>query len=188
MNSKSLLIGLGAFVLVAGMWLVGAYNGLVTSSQAIEGQWAQVQTQYQRRLDLIPNLVESTKGVLTQEQEVFSQIANARQGYAGAATTEEQVQAAGELDSALSRLLVIVEAYPELKSNETVQGLMAELAGTENRISVERMRFNDSVQAYNVKVKTIPTSLIAGMFGFAEKSFFEAAPLAQEAPAVDLSL
>ncbi len=188
MNSKSLLIGLGAVVLVAGMWLVGTYNGLVTSSQAIEGQWAQVQTQYQRRFDLIPNLVESTKGVLTQEQEVFGQIAEARQGYAGAATTEAQVQAAGELDSALSRLLVIVENYPELKSNETVQGLMAELAGTENRISVERMRFNEAVGAYNVKVKTIPTSLVAGMFGFSEKPFFAAVETAQEAPAVDLSL
>lgn len=188
MNAKAILLGLGALVVVVGMWVVGTYNGLVSSSQAIEGQWAQVQTQYQRRFDLIPNLVESTKGVLTQEQEVFGQIAEARQGYAGAATTEEQVQAAGALDSALSRLLVIVENYPELKSNQTVQDLMTELAGTENRISVERMRFNDAVRSYNTKVKTIPTSLVAGMFGFAEKPFFEAAATAQEAPAVDLSL
>lgn len=188
MNAKQILIGAAVVVGVLGLWLVSTYNGLVTSSQAIEGQWAQVETQYQRRFDLIPNLVESTKGILTQEQEVFGRIAEARQGYAGAQTTEDQVRAAGELDSALSRLLVIVENYPELNSNQTVQDLMAELAGTENRISVERMRFNDAVRSYNTKVKSVPTSIVAGVFGFEEKPFFEAAATAQEAPAVDLSL
>lgn len=188
MNAKSILIGLVAAVVVIGMWLMGQYNGLVALSQEVDGQWAQVETQYQRRFDLIPNLVESTKGVLQQEQDVFGKIAEARQGYAGAQTPTDKVQAANQMESALARLLVIVESYPELKSNETVAGLMDELAGTENRISVERKRFNDVTRTYNTRVKTFPTVLLAGMFGYSEKPYFEAVEAAQQAPAVNLQL
>ena len=185
---KKSFLTLGAVAVVLGMWLMGTYNGLVGLGQQVDSQWAQVETQYQRRFDLIPNLVESTKGFLTQEQEVFSNIAEARQGYAGAGTANEKVAATNEMESALSRLLVIVENYPELKSNETVQDLMVELAGSENRVSVERKRYNDTVKGYNVKVKTFPTMMVASMFGYTEKPYFEAVEEAEAAPAVNLDL
>ncbi len=185
---KKSFLTLGAVAVVLGMWLMGTYNGLVGLGQQVDSQWAQVETQYQRRFDLIPNLVESTKGFLTQEQEVFSNIAEARQGYAGAGTANEKVAATNEMESALSRLLVIVENYPELKSNETVQDLMVELAGSENRVSVERKRYNDTVKGYNVKVKTFPTMMVASMFGYTEKPYFEAVEAAETAPAINLDL
>lgn len=179
------ILGIGAIIV---LMLFGTYNSLVGKSGAIDGQWAQVETQYQRRFDLIPNLVESTKGFLQQEQKIFSDIAEARTRYAGAATTDEKAQAAGQVESALGRLLVIIENYPNLKSNETVARLMDELAGTENRIAVERKRFNELVQDYNITIKRAPTNLIAGLFGFRERAFFEAATGAETAPKVDLTL
>jgi len=188
MKTNQILLGLGGIALFAVVWLVGAYNGLVQKDQAVDGQWAQVETSYQRRFDLIPSLVESTKGIFEQEQEVFGTIAEARQGYAGAQTQEEQVEAANNLESAISRLLVIVENYPELTSNETVLSLMDELAGTENRINVERRNYNDVARDYNTHVKSVPTVFIAGMFGFADKPYFEAAAGAEVAPEVDLSV
>lgn len=189
---KGLLIALGGIallaVLVVGV-VVGKYNTMVQSEQDVENKQAQVEVVLQRRFDLIPNLVESVKGVLTQEQTVFSDIADARTKYGGAASgSAEKVEAANELESALSRLLVIVEGYPELKSNETVQGLMDELAGTENRIAVERRRYNDAVTEFNTLIKTFPNNLFAGIFGFEEKPLFEAAEGAETAPDVDLTL
>ncbi len=138
-------------VIVIGIIIFGNYNSLVTKSQAIDGQWAQVETQYQRRLDLIPNLVATVKGYMTQEQTVFAQITDARTKYAGAQTTDAKAAAGGEVESALARLLVIMENYPELKSITAVTQLMDELAGTENRISVERKRYNDLVLVYNTQ-------------------------------------
>ena len=184
---KSLLIILGV-VAFAGFWLMGTYNGLVGANQQVEASWAQVETQYQRRFDLIPNLVEATKGTMAQEQDVFKAIADARGNYAGAATQDEKAAAAGQVESALGRLLVIMENYPTLNSNETVLSLMDELAGTENRVGVERGRYNEQVRSFNTKVKTMPTALIAGMFGFDAKEFFEAVEAAEAAPAVDLDL
>lgn len=188
MKANKTLVVIGGIVIALGLWLTGTYNGLVAQDQAVDTQWSQVEAQYQRRFDLIPNLVESTKGIFEQEQEVFGTIAEARQGYAGAATQEEKVEAANSLESALSRLLVIVENYPQLQSNETVLSLMDELAGTENRISVERMRYNEVAQTYNVRVKTFPTLFLANFFGFEEKPYFEAVETADTAPAVDLNL
>jgi len=182
---KTLLILIGAVVLI-GFSLVGTYNGLVQQDQAITNQWAQVETQYQRRFDLIPNLVNSVKGLFNQEQEVFGQIAEARTRYSGAQTVDEKAAAAGEVESALGRLLVIVENYPQIKSDQAVMGLMDELAGTENRVSVERRRFNDLVQGYNTKIKQFPTNLIVGMLGFSERAYFEAVEAAQQAPEVNL--
>lgn len=182
---KKTLIVVGLILALIGFSLMGTYNSLVTQSQNVDNQWSQVETQYQRRFDLIPNLVEATKGIFNQEQEVFGKLAEARQGYAGAQTPSEKAQAAGELESALSRLLVIVENYPELRSTETVASLMDELAGTENRVSVERKRYNDEVKTFNTQVKRFPTNLIASMFGFNEKAYFEAVEQAQEAPKVD---
>ena len=185
---NKVLLGILGVGIVIILMLFGTYNSLVTKSGAIDGQWAQVETQYQRRFDLIPNLVESTKGFLAQEQTIFKDIAEARTRYAGAATVDEKAQAAGGLESALGRLLVIIENYPNLKSNETVARLMDELAGTENRIAVERKRYNELVQDYNITIKRAPTNMIAGLFGFKERKFFEAAQGAEQAPKVDLSL
>jgi len=181
------LLGLAVLVVVVGLSLVSTYNKLVTQVQNMDGQWAQVETQYQRRFDLIPNLVSSVKGIFTQEQTVFGDIAEARTRYSGAQTVNEKAQAASAVESALARLLVIVENYPQLQSNTSVLGLMDELSGTENRISVERRRFNDLVKIYNTTIKRFPTNLIAGMFGFEDRAFFEAVEAAEQAPEVDLS-
>lgn len=182
---KKILIVLIAIIALVGFSLAGTYNGLVKQSQAVDAQWAQVESQYQRRFDLIPNLVESVKGLFEQEQKVFGDIAEARTRYVGAQTVDEKVQAASEVESALARLLVIIENYPEIKSDQAVLGLMDELAGTENRISVERRRYNEVVQTYNTRIKQFPTNLIAGVFGFSEKAYFEAVEEAQEAPKVE---
>jgi LemA protein len=181
------LLGLGAIVVILALSLMGFYNQLVTKSEGVDNQWAQVETQYQRRFDLIPNLVSSVEGIMEQEQEVFGAIAEARTRYSGAATTDEKAEAATGLESALGRLLVIIENYPELRSSENVMALMDELAGTENRISVERGRYNDLVKDYNVIIKRFPAVLIAGMFGFDERAFFEAAEGAETAPKVDIN-
>ncbi len=163
----------------------GTYNSLVTKSQAIDAQWAQVETQYQRRYDLIPNLVNSVKGIMTQEQTVFSQIADARTKYAGAQTTDEKAAASSDLDSAISRLLVIMENYPQLRSVETVTRLMDELSGTENRISVERRRYNTNVQEYNTSIKKAPTNIIAAMFNFNDREYYKSVSGADQAPRVE---
>jgi LemA protein len=182
---KIWLLVAGAIVLIAIM-LMSSYNGFITSSQQIDGQWAQVETQYQRRYDLIPNLVNSVKGIFNQEQEVFTAIADARTRYSGAQTVDEKAAAATQVETALGRLLVIVENYPQLQSNRAVEGLMDELAGTENRISVERKRFNDLVLSYNTKVKRFPGNVIAGAFGFEPRNYFEAVEQAETAPQVEL--
>lgn len=183
---KPVLLAIVGIVLVIALSLISFYNGLISKTQAIENQWAQVETQYQRRFDLIPNLVNSVKGFFVQEQEIFGKIAEARTRYAGAGTVDEKARAAGELETALGRLLVIVENYPELRSSERVADLMDELAGTENRIAVERRRYNEIVKDYNVAIKKFPANLIAGMFGFFERAYFEAVETAGEAPKVDL--
>lgn len=184
MNKIAAII-IGVVVLI-GFMVFGTYNGLVAQSTAIDGQWAQVETQYQRRFDLIPNLVSSTQGFLKQEKAIFDNIAKARTAYGGAKTVDEKVTAAGNLDSALARLLVIVENYPNLKSNETVAKLMDELAGTENRISVERRRYNELVQSYDTRIKQVPTNIAAGFFGFKERTYFQTVGGSEQAPKVTL--
>lgn len=173
-----------AVISVIGAYIWGAYNGLVRSEETINSQWAQVETQYQRRFDLIPNLVESVKGVMKQEQKVFDDIAQARTHYNGAHSADQKAAAASHVEGALSRLLVVMENYPQLKSSETVQTLMVQLEGTENRISVERKRYNDAVNEFNVRIKTIPTKLIANLCGFAAHTYFEAVKGAETAPKV----
>ena len=181
---KKTLIVILAVIVVVALYAVVAYNGLVSLNVAADTQWKQVESQYQRRFDLIPNLVESVKGVMTQEQKVFGDIADARTKYSGAVTADEKAAAASQVESALGRLLVITENYPTLKSSEAVQSLMTQLEGTENRISTERMRFNQSVQAYNLKVMRFPSSVMASLFGFGERQYFNATPGAENAPAV----
>jgi len=180
-----ILGGLGLVIVLGVVSIVGFYNGLVTKTTNIDGQWAQVETQYQRRFDLIPNLVNTVKGLFGQEQEVFGAIAEARTRYSGASTVDNKAAAAGELEGALARLLVIVESYPEIKSDVVVVGLMDELAGTENRVSVERQRFNDLVKDYNASIKRIPGSLVAPLFGFSERAFFDAIEGSEMAPTVE---
>lgn len=183
--NKTLVWILGILV-VLGLYFVSTYNKLVSTNEAVDNQWAQVESQYQRRFDLIPNLVESVKGVMKQEQEVFKAIADARTRYAGATGVDEKAQAATGMESAFARLLVIMENYPQLRSVETVTNLMSQLEGTENRISVERKRFNDYVRDFNVMVQRIPTNLIASILGYKERSYFEAAAGSEAAPKVNL--
>ncbi len=180
-----ILGGLGLVIVLGVVSVVGFYNGLITKTTNIDGQWAQVETQYQRRFDLIPNLVNTVKGLFAQEQTVFGDIAEARTRYSGATSVDGKAAAAGELEGALARLLVIIENYPEIKSDAVVVGLMDELSGTENRVSVERRRFNDLVKDYNATIKRVPGSLIAPMFGFSERAFFKAVEEASTAPEVE---
>jgi LemA protein len=183
-----IIVAVLAVLLFLSFWFVGIYNSMVQRNLAVDQQWGQVEAQYQRRYDLIPNLVAATKGYLKQELTIFQMITDARTKYAGAATPDEKVAAANELETALGRLLAIIEDNPEIKSNQVVSDLMFELAGTENRISVERMRYNEKVGIYNTTVKTFPGRLLAGMFGFTERPFFEAQEGAETAPEVDLDV
>jgi len=189
---------LGAIVLgliVVGASIAGIYNGLVGSSQAVDSAWAQVQNVYQRRADLIPNLVQTVQGAANFEKSTIVQVTEARasvgkvqinqnQAPTDAAQLQQFQQAQGQLSSALSRLLVVSENYPDLKANANFRDLQAQLEGTENRISVERGRFNTVVQSYNTKVRTFPTVFLAGMFGFQSKPYFQADAGADKAPAV----
>src|SRR5581483_9114056 len=178
---------LGLIVLViAALPLAGcSYNKFVSQEEAIKAQWAQVQNQLQRRNDLIPNLVETVKGYAQHEESVYKDIADARSRLLAARSPEETIQAANQQTTALGRLLAVVENYPQLKANEQFNRLMDELAGTENRISVERMRYNEAVQAYNTSRRQFPANITARMFGFKEYPFFEAPESARGVPKVN---
>ncbi len=184
-KGKMILVGvLVAFLLLALSlygFFKGTYNQFVTLDEGVKSSWAQVENQLQRRLDLIPNLVETVKGYAKQEKDVLVEVTNARSRVGGANTVPDKIAANNELSGALSRLLVVVEKYPELKSNENFLRLQDELAGTENRIAVERKRYNDAVKNYNVAIRSFPANLLAGMFGFDKAAFFEA-PAAAKAP------
>jgi LemA protein len=184
---KTLLIIVGIIILIIVIpysYIKGTYNSLVTMDESVKGAWAQVENQLQRRYDLIPNYVETVKGYAAHEKEVFVKVTEARSKVAGAGSINEKIQANNQLSSALSRLLVVVERYPELKANTNFIRLQDELAGTENRIAVERRRFNETVKVYNIKIRTFPTNIIAGMFGFEKATFFEVPKERQEAPKV----
>ena len=164
-----------------------SYNTFVSQDEAIKAQWAQVQNQLQRRNDLIPNLVETVKGYATHEESVYKDIADSRARLLAAKSPEETMQAANQQSSALGRLLAVVENYPQLKANEQFNRLMDELAGTENRIAVERMRYNQRVQEYNTATRQFPANLTARIFGFKEHAFFEAPVEAQQVPKVNFT-
>ena len=188
----AVLVALAATLLVSGC----GYNTLQTTDEQIKAAWSEVLNQYQRRADLIPNLVETVKAFAAQEQQVLLGVTEARSKVSSIQATPELIndpqafarfqQAQGELTSALSRLLVVVEKYPDLKSDQNFRDLQAQLEGTENRIAVERKRYNDAAQAFNTRRNTFPTNLYAGMFGaqFNNKSYFQAQPGAQTAPKV----
>ncbi len=177
---------LGIALIVLGAILASgcSYNTFTRQEEAINAQWAQVQNQLQRRNDLIPNLVETVKGYAAHEQGVFQAVADSRARLAGARTPEETIEAANAQSSALARLLAIVENYPQLKANEQFNRLMDELSGTENRISVERMRYNERVQEYNTNRRQFPANLTARLFGFKEHPYFQVPAEAQRAPKV----
>ncbi len=194
---KTGLIVLGVIVLIlvgAVMWGVGVNNDLVRSEQAVNEKWAQVQNVYQRRADLVPNLVETVKGFAAQERTVLEEVTKARASVAGIKVTPEVLndpralrkfqEAQNQLGGALSRLLVTVERYPELKSNANFLTLQSQLEGTENRITVERQRFNEAVRDYSTRIKIFPGSMVASFRGFKEKAFFEATPESQAVPKV----
>jgi LemA protein len=185
------LVVLGVLVLIIAGRLVGTYNRLVTGRESVNQLWAQVNNQLLRRNDLIGNLVETVKGTAAQEQQVFGQIAAARAAMAGAKTPAQQVEADQKMEQALGpglgRLLVVVENYPQLKSNEAFVQLMDELAGTENRLAVARMRYNEEVQSYNVMVKRFPTNLYATAFNFKESPYYQVTEEQKQVPKVDFS-
>jgi LemA protein len=185
-------------IIVAALALGGSYNRLVRLQQSVDQSWAQVQNVYQRRADLIPNLVNTVSGAANFEKSTLVEVTNARASVGQvkvdpnkAPTDSAQLQqfqaAQGQLSNALSRLLVVVERYPELRANQNFVGLQAQLEGTENRISVERGNFNTAVQNYNTAVRSFPTNLIAGMFGFAQRPFFNAQPGAERPPPVNFN-
>jgi len=173
---------------ICGSSFVSRRNDMVRKSEAIKAAWSQVDVDLQRRADLIPNLVETVKGYAAQEQTVFTAIANARAALLGAHTPAERIAANGQLDGALGRLLVVVENYPQLKSNENFLRLQDELAGTENRISVSRRRYNEAVQDYNTFIALFPNSVVAGMSGFQRnEDYFKAEAAARPVPKVQFS-
>ena len=184
-----------ALAVVAALgWFVSVNNDLVTRDQAVQETWAQVQNVYQRRADLIPNLVETVKGFAAQERTVLEEVTRARASVAGMQVTPELLrdpealkkfqEAQAQLSGALSRLLVVVERYPELKSNQNFLTLQSQLEGTENRIAVERRRYNEAVREYNTAVRRVPASFVASLRGFRERPFFEATPGSQAPPPV----
>ena len=164
---------------------VSVYNGIVTKHETITAKWSQVENQLQRRSDLIPNLVNTVKGYAAHEKTVFEEVTKARSQWARATTVDEKVKAAGAIDAALARLLLVVENYPNLKADQTFLKLMDELSGTENRIAVERMRYNEAVRDYNITVRIFPGNVIANMFGYKPATeYFKAEEKAKAVPEV----
>jgi len=183
------IVGLVAIVLIVGvLWYVGTYNHIITLENTVEEKWAQVENQYQRRADLIPNLVNTVKGYAEHEKELFEEVTRMRSQWGEAVKSgdrEAQIQAANGMDSAISRLLLVAERYPDLKANQNFLALQSQLEGTENRIAVERMRYNEAVRDHNIYIKQIPNSMIAGMMGRMPKEYFEAEEGAEEVPQVE---
>lgn len=183
---KKILIVAAIALFVLGGASVSKYNQMVTMDESIRASWAQIDNVLQRRNDLIPNLVNTVKGYASHEKEIFEEVAKARAGLAGAQTINDKVKANLAMESVLGRLLAISENYPQLKANENFRALQDELAGTENRIAVERMRYNEVVQAYNILVKSFPGNLVAKLSGFGIKEvYFKAAEGAKEVPKVN---
>lgn len=178
------LIIAGVIAVIVVIMAVSGYNGLVGMNEDVNGKWAQVENQLQRRADLIPNLVNTVKGYAAHEQGAIQSVSDARAKLAGAQSPATKAEANGELSGALSRLLMIAENYPNLKADQNFRALQDELAGTENRMTVARQDYNNSVQGFNTKVRTFPTSIYAGMLGFSEKEYFKAAEESKAVPEV----
>lgn len=186
-TKRNLLIALVIIIVVllsAYSFFKGTYNTFVSLDETVSASWAQVENQLQRRYDLIPNLVETVKGYAGHEKSVFVEVTNARSKVGSARNVSEKIEANNQLTTALGRLLVVVERYPELKANQNFIRLQDELAGTENRIAVERRRYNEAVKTYNIKIRSFPANLLAGLYGFEKAPFFEAPESAKAAPQI----
>ena len=187
---KKALIAVGiiaVIVIVAIASVSGAYNDMVEEQTEVEAAFANIDTQLQRRADLIPNLIETVKGAMAHEQDIINSVTEARAKYVGAGNANDKIAAAGELESALARLMVVVENYPEIKTNQNFTALQDELAGTENRIAVSRRDYNEAVGEYNKEIRTFPKNILANMFGFEKMNYFEAADGAEKAPEVSFN-
>lgn len=182
---KNFLIVVVVLVVVGALAYIGMRNSLVTMDENVNNAWAQVETVLQRRYDLIPNLVNTVKGYAKHEQTTFEEIARLRTQWAEAKGTDAKAVAATQMEGALGRLMLVVENYPELKANQNFLALQDELSGTENRISVERRRYNEAVNAFNAAIRRFPTSLVAGQMNLSKREYFEAAEGAKEAPKVE---
>lgn len=184
MKKSGVLLVIIGIVVVVGVWMAGGYNSLVSQSEQLDAQWNQVETQYQRRVDLIPNLVSTVSGAANFEQETLTAVTEARTRWLNASGREEQVDAAQDVQSALSRLLVTVESYPQLQATQAFRDLMVQLEGTENRVATARRDYNLAVQSYNLTVRRFPGNILAGIFGFDVAEGFEADEGAEDAPSV----
>jgi len=186
MNKKLLLwIGIPiAVILLIIFWYVATYNSLIRLNEEVNNKWAQVETQYQRRVDLIPNLVSTVKGAANFEQKTLEDITNARSQWQAATNPEQKVQAANGVESALARLLVVVENYPQLKATQNYLALQDELANTENKVAVERGRYNDAVRNFNARIKTFPSNIVARNLGYSDRTYFKSKEGAENAPEV----
>ncbi len=184
-NGLKGLITILVIVAILALLVFSSFNGLVASDEAVNSAWSQVENQLQRRMDLIPNLVNTVKGYASHEEKIFTEVTRAREKLIGAGSLAEKAEADQELSGALSRLLAIAENYPELKADANFRQLSDELAGTENRIATSRMDYNNVVQSFNTKIRRFPTVIIAKMFGFEKKDYFKAAENAKQAPTVN---
>ncbi len=188
-RSTGVIVGIivGIIVLL-GLWLLGGYNRMITADENVDTAWRQVETQYQRRMDLVPNLVSTVRGAASFEQETLTAVTEARTRWLNASAGDNrdaQIASAQQFDSALSRLLVTVEAYPQLRATQAFQDLMTQLEGTENRIAVARRDYNEEVRRYNLIVRRFPGNVLAGLFGYEAQTGFQSQPGAEEAPAVN---
>lgn len=184
-NKLWLWIGIpAAIILLAVFWYVGTYNSLIKLNEQVNNKWAQVETQYQRRVDLIPNLVNTVKGAAGFEQKTLEDITNARSQWQAAINPEQKAQAANNVESALARLLVVVENYPQLKATQNYLALQDELANTENKVAVERGRYNDAVRDFNARIKTFPAYIVARNLGYTDRTYFNSKQGAENAPEV----
>lgn len=187
LQKSTKIISIIVILIIIVFWLVGGYNRFINQGEAINNQWAQVENQLQRRFELIPNLEATVKGVTKQEKDVFGMIATARTHYSSAVTVDEKAKAASEYEGAIGRLLVIVENYPTLQSSAAFRDLMTSLEGTENRIAVERMKYNDFVKTYDISRKSFPSNIIASMFHFGPREYFQVTEEAKAVPKVNFT-
>lgn len=185
-TTRNVWIGIGVLVLLMLIYVITSYNSLVKLDNTVDNKWADVETQYQRRVDLIPNLVNTVKGYAAHEEELFTRITELRSQWAAAkGDIGKQIQTANQLEGAIGRLLLVAENYPDLKASQNFLALQDELAGTENRIAVARQRYNEIVKNLNIRTQTFPSNMVANMFGFTERDYFEAEGGAEEAPTVE---
>ncbi len=187
-KKKYLRIGIIlVLILIPVLWYVATYNSLITMDNSVEAKWQQVEVQYQRRMDLIPNLVNTVKGYASFEQKVITDVTETRSRWQSASTPEEKISAAGDFENALGRLIAVVENYPDLKASQNFLALQDELANTENKIAVERQRYNEAVRDYNIAINKIPTNMVAQELGLTKKPYFEAKKGSQEPAQVDFN-